>query len=38
MHAARRLLQRTSLSRLPEERLKRVGDLLEELLGLFEAR
>jgi ParB family transcriptional regulator, chromosome partitioning protein len=38
MHAARRLLQRTSLSRLPEERLKRVGDLLEELLGLFDGR
>jgi ParB family transcriptional regulator, chromosome partitioning protein len=38
MHAARRLLQRRSLARLPEERLKRVGDLLDELLALLDGR
>jgi len=35
LHAARRLLQRRSLVRLPEERLVRVGTLLDELLELL---
>lgn len=35
LHAARRLLQRRSLVRLPEERLRRVGTLLDELLELL---
>jgi ParB family transcriptional regulator, chromosome partitioning protein len=38
MHAARRLLQRRSLARLPKERLTRVGSLLDELLALLDAR
>jgi ParB family transcriptional regulator, chromosome partitioning protein len=38
MHAARRLLQRKSLAGLSEERLKRVGGLLDELLTLLEGR
>ncbi len=37
IHAARRLLQRRSLARLSEERLKRVGTLLDELLELLDA-
>lgn len=36
IHQARRLLQRRSLARLPEARLQRVGDLLDELLVLLE--
>lgn len=35
LHAARRLLQRRSLVRLPDERLMRVGTLLDELLELL---
>jgi ParB family transcriptional regulator, chromosome partitioning protein len=38
MHAARRLLQRRSLARLTAERMQRVGDLLDELLALLDAR
>jgi ParB family transcriptional regulator, chromosome partitioning protein len=38
MHSARRLLQRRSLARLSQERLKRVGGLLDELLALLEGR
>jgi len=36
MHAARRLLQRRALARLSDERLRRVGGLLDELLQLLE--
>lgn len=36
IHQARRLLQRRSLAKLPESRLRRVGDLLDELLSLLE--
>jgi ParB family transcriptional regulator, chromosome partitioning protein len=38
MHAARRLLQRRSLAKLTDERLKRVGGLLDELLALLDDR
>ena len=36
IHTARRLLQRRSLARLSEERLRRVGSLLDELLVLLD--
>jgi ParB family transcriptional regulator, chromosome partitioning protein len=38
MHAARRLLQRRSLAGLSEERMKRFGGLLDELLALLDER
>lgn len=37
MHVARRLLQRRNLAALSDDRLRRVGKLLEELESLFEA-
>lgn len=36
IHVARRLLHRRSLVGLPEERLRRVGEVLDELLALLE--